>query len=123
MSGDKGKERFFVVSNWFLDFENNKFSFTKEFIDSLVPNTPTVIEDRMKNNLVQVIKNVQKNYVRTIIPTKVDGVLKFQATLGNGAKEMVRDEWLKENFCTMYNYVYNDLHDQANVGTNLDLPE
>eukprot|EP00957_Ditylum_brightwellii_P105241 8021678-Ditylum_brightwellii.AAC.1 len=72
----------------FLDYDNNKFSFTKEFIKSLVPNTPTIIEDRIKNDLVQVIKNVQKNCVKTITPTKIDGVLKFQATLGNGAKEM-----------------------------------
>eukprot|EP00957_Ditylum_brightwellii_P007782 589394-Ditylum_brightwellii.AAC.1 len=58
MSEVKGKERHFVVSDWFLDYENNKLSFTKEFIKPLVPNTPTVIENRMKNNLVQIIKNI-----------------------------------------------------------------
>eukprot|EP00957_Ditylum_brightwellii_P152228 11589773-Ditylum_brightwellii.AAC.1 len=36
---------------------------------------------------------------------------------------MVSDEWLKENFCTFYNYFYKDLHDKENIGTKLDLPE
>eukprot|EP00957_Ditylum_brightwellii_P191788 14600368-Ditylum_brightwellii.AAC.1 len=77
----------------------------------------------MKNNLVKVIENVQNNHVQTITPTMVDGVLKFRATLGNGAKEMVSDKWLKENFCTLYNYFYDELHDEENHGTKLDLSE
>eukprot|EP00957_Ditylum_brightwellii_P014407 1084429-Ditylum_brightwellii.AAC.1 len=77
----------------------------------------------MKTNLVQVIKNIQNNYVKTITPTMEDNVLKFHATLGNGAQEMVTDEWLKENFCTLYNYFYKDLHDEDNVHTKLDLPD
>eukprot|EP00957_Ditylum_brightwellii_P110878 8457001-Ditylum_brightwellii.AAC.1 len=36
---------------------------------------------------------------------------------------MVSDEWLKENFCTLYNYFYQELHDMDNIGTELDLPE
>eukprot|EP00957_Ditylum_brightwellii_P093668 7132713-Ditylum_brightwellii.AAC.1 len=60
----------------------NKFSFTKAFIDSLVANTPTDIDKQMKNNLVQVIKNAEKNYVKTITPINDEEVLKFQATLG-----------------------------------------
>eukprot|EP00957_Ditylum_brightwellii_P210759 15365357-Ditylum_brightwellii.AAC.1 len=52
----------------------------------------------------EAIKSVQNTYVKTITPTKVDKVLKFQATLGNGTQEMDSDEWLKENFCTLYNY-------------------
>eukprot|EP00957_Ditylum_brightwellii_P151149 11509076-Ditylum_brightwellii.AAC.1 len=50
-------------------------------------------------------------------------VLKFQNTLSNGAKEMVSDKWLKENFSTVYIYCYKDLHDPLNIGTELDLPE
>eukprot|EP00957_Ditylum_brightwellii_P010192 770390-Ditylum_brightwellii.AAC.1 len=92
MSEVRGKKTYFVVSDWFLDYENNKFSFSEEFIDSLVPNTPTPIEDTMKNNLVQVIKNVQKSYIKTITPTMVDEVLKFQATLG-----MVHKRWFQMN--------------------------
>eukprot|EP00957_Ditylum_brightwellii_P115744 8829360-Ditylum_brightwellii.AAC.1 len=83
MSKFGGKERYFVVYGWFLDFEKNKISLTKDFMESLKDNTPTVIADRMRNNLVQVIKNVQKNYANT--STKEDGELKFEAKLGNGA--------------------------------------
>eukprot|EP00957_Ditylum_brightwellii_P072628 5518695-Ditylum_brightwellii.AAC.1 len=64
----------------------------------------------MKNNLVKAIENVWNKYVQTITPTMEDGVLKFQDTLGNGAKEMVSDDCLKENFCTLYNYFYKELH-------------
>eukprot|EP00957_Ditylum_brightwellii_P196232 14951828-Ditylum_brightwellii.AAC.1 len=95
-----GKERYFVVSDWFLDFEKNKFSFTKVLMQSLKDNTPTVTESSMRNNLVQIIKNTEKNYVNTIMPTKDYGELKLKATLGNGAKEIVADDWLKENFST-----------------------
>eukprot|EP00957_Ditylum_brightwellii_P003529 267287-Ditylum_brightwellii.AAC.1 len=77
----------------------------------------------MKNNLVKVIENVQNNDVQTITPTMEDGVLKFQATLGNGAQEMVTDEWLKENFCSLYNCFYKEFHDKENIDTKLDLPE
>eukprot|EP00957_Ditylum_brightwellii_P083857 6373642-Ditylum_brightwellii.AAC.1 len=40
----------------------------------------------------EVIKNVKNNYVNTITPAMVDKVLKIQATLGNGAQEIVSDE-------------------------------
>eukprot|EP00957_Ditylum_brightwellii_P149516 11386037-Ditylum_brightwellii.AAC.1 len=92
---------YFVVSDWFLDRVNIKFSFSEDFIKSLVPSTPTVIEDTIKNNLVRIIENVRNNYVQTIKPTMVDGVLKFETTLGNGAQEMASDEWLKKNFSTL----------------------
>eukprot|EP00957_Ditylum_brightwellii_P122236 9321580-Ditylum_brightwellii.AAC.1 len=95
---------YFVVSDWFFDHVNNKFSFSEDFIKSLVPTTPTDIEDTMKNDLVKVIENVQNNYVQTIKPIMVDGVLKFEATLGNCAQEMVSDKWLKENVCTCLLY-------------------
>eukprot|EP00957_Ditylum_brightwellii_P019564 1475653-Ditylum_brightwellii.AAC.1 len=36
---------------------------------------------------------------------------------------MVSDEWLKENFGTLYNYYYKELHYPKNCGTELDLPE
>eukprot|EP00957_Ditylum_brightwellii_P144716 11024446-Ditylum_brightwellii.AAC.1 len=36
---------------------------------------------------------------------------------------MVSNEWSKENFCTLYNYFYKELHDTDNIGTKLDLPE
>eukprot|EP00957_Ditylum_brightwellii_P129475 9876174-Ditylum_brightwellii.AAC.1 len=88
MSEVRDKKMYFVVSDWFLDDENNKLSFSKEFINYLVHNTPTPIEDIMQNNFAQVIKNVQNNYVKTIIPTMVDTVLQFQVTLGNDAQEM-----------------------------------
>eukprot|EP00957_Ditylum_brightwellii_P201485 15325856-Ditylum_brightwellii.AAC.1 len=88
MSEVRGKKTYFVVCDWFLDHVNNEFSFSEEFIKSLVPITPTDIEDTMKNNLVQVVKNIQNNYVKAITPTMVDEVLNFQATLGNGAQEM-----------------------------------
>eukprot|EP00957_Ditylum_brightwellii_P134387 10245004-Ditylum_brightwellii.AAC.1 len=55
----------------------------------------------MKNNLAKDIENVQNNYVQTIKPTMVDDVLKFEATLGNGAQEIGSD----------------------NIGTKLDLSE
>eukprot|EP00957_Ditylum_brightwellii_P104011 7924805-Ditylum_brightwellii.AAC.1 len=60
----------------------------------------------MKKNIVKVIKSMQNNFVQTITPKLEDGVLKFEATLGNGTKEMVSDEWLK-----------------GNIGTELDRPE
>eukprot|EP00957_Ditylum_brightwellii_P153912 11715139-Ditylum_brightwellii.AAC.1 len=66
---------------------DDKESFTKEFMDSLEDNTPTDIEKQMKNNLVQVIKNAEKNYMSTITLTNKDRVLKFKDTLGTGAKE------------------------------------
>eukprot|EP00957_Ditylum_brightwellii_P103081 7855394-Ditylum_brightwellii.AAC.1 len=77
----------------------------------------------MKNNLVQVVNNVWNTYAQTITLTMVDKVLKFQSTLGNGAQEMVSDEWLNENFCTLYKDFYKDLHDEVNIDTKLDLPE
>eukprot|EP00957_Ditylum_brightwellii_P074545 5663886-Ditylum_brightwellii.AAC.1 len=88
MSEVRGKERYFVVSDQFLDYENNKFSFSEKFIESLVVNIVIPIKDTMKNNLVQVAKNVQNNYVKAITPTMVDNELKFQATLRNGVQEM-----------------------------------
>eukprot|EP00957_Ditylum_brightwellii_P077760 5909277-Ditylum_brightwellii.AAC.1 len=88
MSEVRGKKAYFVVSDWFLDHVSNKFSFSENFIKSLVPNTPADIEDIMKNNLVKVIENMRNNYVQTTKPNMVDGVLKFEATLGNGAQEM-----------------------------------
>eukprot|EP00957_Ditylum_brightwellii_P041116 3112532-Ditylum_brightwellii.AAC.1 len=36
---------------------------------------------------------------------------------------MVSDEWLKENFCTLYTIYYDELYDEENLGTELDLPE
>eukprot|EP00957_Ditylum_brightwellii_P025780 1949938-Ditylum_brightwellii.AAC.1 len=92
MSEVRGKKAYFVVSGWFLDHANNKFSFSEDFIKSLEPKTPTAIEDTMKNNLLKIIENVQNNYVQTITPNLENGVLKFEATLGIGAKEMVSDE-------------------------------
>eukprot|EP00957_Ditylum_brightwellii_P197553 15050673-Ditylum_brightwellii.AAC.1 len=77
----------------------------------------------MKNNLVKVVENFRNNSVQTIKPTMVDDVSKFKATLGNVAQEMVSDDWLKENFCTLHNSFYKDLHDKENLDTKLDLPE
>eukprot|EP00957_Ditylum_brightwellii_P022813 1720934-Ditylum_brightwellii.AAC.1 len=102
------------MSDWFLDHVNNKYSFSEGFIKSLVPNAPTAIKDTMKTNLVKVIENMRNNYVWTITPKLENDVLKSKATLGNGAKEKVSDEWLKENYCTLYNYYYKELHDPEN---------
>eukprot|EP00957_Ditylum_brightwellii_P184724 14069411-Ditylum_brightwellii.AAC.1 len=77
----------------------------------------------MKKNPVKVVKNIQNNYVQSIKPTMVDDVLKFQAILQNGVQEMVSIEWLMENFCTLYNCFYKELHDKENLDTELDLPE
>ena len=114
---------YFFVSDWFLDHEKNKYSFSEGFIKSLVPNAPADIEDTMKKNLVSVIENTRKNFVKSIKPAFEKSELKFESTLENGAKVMVSDEWLKENFCTLYTIYYNTLHDEANLDTELDLPE
>eukprot|EP00957_Ditylum_brightwellii_P199210 15186128-Ditylum_brightwellii.AAC.1 len=74
-------------------------------------------------NLVKVVENIRNNFVRTITPRFENDALKFEATLGNDAKEMVSDEWLKENFCTLYNFYYKELHDEENHDTELELPE
>eukprot|EP00957_Ditylum_brightwellii_P170480 12976665-Ditylum_brightwellii.AAC.1 len=71
----------------------------------------------MKKNLVKVIENMRNNFVQTITPKLEDDVLNFEAKLGNGAKEMVSDEWLKEIFCTLFNYFDQELHDEENIGT------
>eukprot|EP00957_Ditylum_brightwellii_P176630 13453252-Ditylum_brightwellii.AAC.1 len=59
----RGKKTNSVVSDWFFDHVNSK-----------------------------VVKNIQNNYVQTITPIMEDQVLKFQAILGNDAKEMVSHE-------------------------------
>eukprot|EP00957_Ditylum_brightwellii_P008077 612508-Ditylum_brightwellii.AAC.1 len=78
----------FKHEDHYVGMSENKYSFSEEFIKSLVPNVPTVIEDTMKKTLVKAIENVRNNYVQIITPKLEDGVLKFQATLGDGAKEM-----------------------------------
>eukprot|EP00957_Ditylum_brightwellii_P068568 5205953-Ditylum_brightwellii.AAC.1 len=78
----------------------------------------------MKTYLVKVIKNVHNNYVKAICPFREDDrKLKFKGILGNGTTELITEEWLKENFSSIYTVYFDELHDENYLDFELAVSE